>query len=457
MNTVFGAFATLRNSMVAVLVFLLVILPGCVLKKSLGTTDEHAYASNHSSTMQNKKERVNLVYSYGNTAVSKSTVEIIKKFMDKNPGIKVEMQVLPQSADFQYNAYVTALTSGDDSFDVFAGDIVWTPEFSTAGWIKDLGHKFPEQDQARFLKNAIDSCIISDSVFAVPWYTDTGVLFYRKDIIGTAPETWKELVEIARANRDKVRYGFVLQAEQCESLVCNGLEYIWSSGGDVLVGDAVSINTPAAVAGLQTFVDLVNSDIVPPAVTNFQECDSRKVFKQGEAIFMRGWMSEFAALNDGSSPVRGKVGIAALPTDGTTGRVKAGGALGGANLMINASSRHFDEAWKLMEFMTSYEMQVLNNTLCGALPTRKDAYDDMRVREVNSWVQEIPKVLESSKFRPMFPFYPVMSNTMQENFYRAVKKEISSETAVRNIEKDFKDAMARYWIYDLTHFCRINK
>ena len=79
------------------------------------------------------------------------------------------------------------------------------------------------------------------AVYGVPWFTDAGMLYYRKDLLEESgfskpPETWDELKEQARkVQRDSgTQYGFVFQGADYEGGVVNGLEYVWISGGDVL-------------------------------------------------------------------------------------------------------------------------------------------------------------------------------------------------------------------------------
>src|SRR3712207_9432993 len=78
-------------------------------------------------------------------------------------------------------------------------------------------------------------------IYAVPWYTDAGLLYYRQDLLEKAgysepPVTWDELEEMAnKVKQDEgIKNGFVFQGAEYEGGVCNGLEYIRTHGGDVL-------------------------------------------------------------------------------------------------------------------------------------------------------------------------------------------------------------------------------
>ena len=76
------------------------------------------------------------------------------------------------------------------------------------------------------------------AIYGVPWFTDAGMLYYRKDLLEQAgfsepPKTWAEMEEMVKKVRGETgtRYGFVFQGADYEGGVVNGLEFIWSSGG----------------------------------------------------------------------------------------------------------------------------------------------------------------------------------------------------------------------------------
>src|SRR3546814_5993896 len=69
---------------------------------------------------------------------------------------------------------------------------------------------------------------------------------------------------------------------------------------------------------------------------------------------MRNWPYAWALANAGDSPVKGKVGVAALPA-GEDGRPAA--TLGGQQLAVSRYSEHPEEAADLVRYLTSYDEQ----------------------------------------------------------------------------------------------------
>ncbi|MGB9809726.1 MAG: extracellular solute-binding protein, partial [Caldanaerobacter sp.] len=228
---------------------LLVLFITLLLTVSLITS---CSSNNTSSTSQtpSKNEVVTITYSTGKDSTP-ATKKLVEAFEKKYPNIKVKVQELPNSTDEQHNTYVTALSAGDSSIDVLAMDVIWTPEFAAANWLLPLDDKFTKEMRSKMLPGPVEAVTYNGHVWAVPRFTDAGVLYYRKDIISTPPQTWDELIQMAKENvgKEGTKYGIVFQGNQYEGLVCDALELIYSNGGSVIEGNKVTIDTPQAIAG----------------------------------------------------------------------------------------------------------------------------------------------------------------------------------------------------------------
>src|SRR3954468_2902054 len=112
----------------------------------------------------------------------------LERFQKDNPDIVVRTQTLPNASDVAREMFLTALEGGADDFDVFAIDVVWAPEFARAGWLADLSGAFPAARlQEEFLPHAVEAVTLEGRVYAVPWYLDVGLLYYRSDLVPRAP------------------------------------------------------------------------------------------------------------------------------------------------------------------------------------------------------------------------------------------------------------------------------
>lgn len=434
MNTRNYSVLLIPLTMAAVLFVVIII---AIIYKSVLTV-ESIPEDSFSGSVEQKKT---IVFSFGGIDFNDNLKNQISLFMDENPDIEVKILQLPNSTDYQKNSYISALKAGDDSIDVISTDIIWTGEFASHGWILPLDRYFTEEMQSEFIKSAVDGCKYKDKVYAVPKRSDAPLLYYRSDIIPRPPETIDEMIDLVKEYKSSsgVKYGFVFQGNIYEGLVCSTLEFIWAYGGDVIKNGEIVINSPESRMGLQKLVDIVNGGISSPDVLTFAEDDSMLAFRDGNALFMRNWPYAYKQLNSEGSMVNGKVGVCQIPA-GDTNVKRTSGTLGGWNYTINRNSKYPDESWRLIKWLTSYEMQVMDNKTGGNPPTRTEVYSQSELLRNDPLFGQMLTLIENAKLRPT-PFYPSISEVMQINFSNALYKKIDVETALGNIEKSLRNMM----------------
>src|SRR4051812_31929919 len=119
----------------------------------------------------------------------------LARFMAENPGIKVVQRITPDAADQKHQLYVQWLNAGASDPDILQLDVIWTPEFAAAGWILPLDRFLP--DTAAFFPATIAANRWRDSLYALPWFIDVGMLYWRTDLMPGPPSTFVDLVRQA--------------------------------------------------------------------------------------------------------------------------------------------------------------------------------------------------------------------------------------------------------------------
>ncbi|MBI2875548.1 MAG: ABC transporter substrate-binding protein [Candidatus Tectomicrobia bacterium] len=368
--------------------------------------------------------RVRIVFKHGKIAGDPEWFrKLLDRFEEKNPGIRVIEETLPASTDEQHQFYGINLEGRSRDFDLLSMDVIWVPEFSRAGWIRDLTDLCPEEEQSKFFPATVEANTYRGRLYGVPWYIDAGVLYYRKDLLDrygfSPPKTWAELVKIAqtilRRERDPQLRGFIWQGKQYEGLVCNVLEYVWGNGGAVLDREnRVVIDHPPAEEALAFMRDLIDRyQITPDFVTTATEEPTRHIFGNGQAVFLRNWPYAWNLFQREGSKVKGQVGIAPLP-----GFQAGQGAatLGGWQLGINRFSEHPEEAGRLIQFLTSEEAQRSLALQVGYKPTRMALYQDQALREAQPFVEALYPIFLQARPRPVTPYYVMISQILQAEF-----------------------------------------
>src|SRR5215213_3318199 len=254
----------------------------------------------------------NLIFSMGPDDPNKTVTRLIEKFNQQNKGeFQVTYRLMPADTGQYFDKLRTEFQAGGGDIDVMGADVIWPIQFAAQGWLKDLSEDFPESEQQKFLPAPLAASTFEGGVYAVPWFEDAGLLYYRKDLleqsgISAPPKTWPELKEMALAVSEEagIPNGFVFQGSNYEGGVCNALEYIRTHGGDVLsnvTSGEVIIDSPEAAAGLETYRSMITSGAAPQAVSNYEETEGDPLFENGESVFFREWPGVYGDIGTGNS------------------------------------------------------------------------------------------------------------------------------------------------------------
>ena len=369
----------------------------------------------------------------GDPAVMRS---VIARFEEQHPGVIVVAETLPSSSDVVHQFFLTALEGGARDFDVLIVDVVWTAELARAGWIADISSAFPPDTmRGVFLPAAAESAMFDGRTFAVPWYLDVGLLYRRTDLCKAAPRTYDELAEAAHGALlgGRVEHGYVWQGRQYEGLICNAYESIWGHGGATMTDGRLALDTPEARAGLAWLRATIERGISPAAVTSMAEEESRHVFQEGRAMFMRNWPYAFTEAQRKGSPIQGRVAISSLPT--TSGE-PGSGTLGGWQLALNARTPSYkrEAALALMKHLTSEDTNITFAIAYGRNPPRRTAYTAPRMTAGAPFVASLLPMLERARSRPHTPYYPAIADTLQAELSAAITKVRSPAEALQRAQ-----------------------
>ena len=311
--------------------------------------------------------------------------EAIQWFEQAHPHIRIKREIAPHSSTAYHDVLTQKLRNRDVSLDLFFMDVIWPAEFAAAGWALPLDEYFPRIEREKFLPSTLASGVYGDRIYGVPSRIDSGMLYYRKDLLEkygfSPPSTWHELVRQAQTILKKERIahpllrGYSGQFKQYEGLVCDMLEFVSSHNGSFLTEDGRPLESDGArvhaSGAIRPGADHFNDWRPRPALT-YQESESLAVFIRGKAVFHRNWPYAWSLANDPRySKIVRKVGVTTLPRF-SGGRSTS--ALGGWLYGISAYSKHPDEAWAFIEFMTSPEIQKHFAISASLAPSRLAQY-----------------------------------------------------------------------------------
>jgi multiple sugar transport system substrate-binding protein len=377
--------------------------------------------------------------------------DLVNKFNKQHEGeFQVTYRTMPSDTGQYFDQLRTEFQAGGGEIDVIGGDVIWPAQFAAQGWITDFSDRMPESEQKKYLSGPIESLTYDGKVWGVPWYTDAGMLYYRKDLleqsgISAPPKTWPELKEMAEqvSQETGTKFPFVFQGSEYEGGVCNGAEYIYTHGGNILDPadpSKVVIDSPEAIAGLTTMQSMIEDGVSPQAVSTYTEEETDPAFLNGTAVFARNWpyMYALAGTSDFPKVKPEQIAVAPLPVGEPDPTIAA--TLGGWNFLVNATSDMQDEAWEFIQFMTSPESQKYSAVNATVLPTLKSVYKDPEVAEAIPVIElAYPEAIQSARPRPVSPYYGDMSLEMAEQFAAVVKGDVAPEQAANTLKKSLQN------------------
>ena len=364
---------------------------------------------------------------------------LVEKWNAAHPNEKVTFKEQTDQADQQHDDLVQNFQAKNAGYDVVDVDVVWTAEFAAKGWLQPLKDKMA-LDTSAMLKPTVDSATYKGTLYAAPQTSDGGILYYRKDLVPTAPKTWDEMMgmcSIAKANNIGCYAG---QFSKYEGLTVNASEAINSSGGSVLDKDGKpSLNTADAKAGLENLAKAYADGNIPKEAITYKEEESRQAFQDGKLLFLRNWPYVYnLATTEGSSKVKDVLGMTALPGKDGPGA----SSLGGHNLAVSVYSKNKATALDFLKFMTSEETEKFYATQGSLAPVLGSLYEDKELVAKLPYLPVLKTSIENAVPRPVSPFYPAVTKAIQENAYSGIKGEKSVESALSDMQKSIESAGA---------------
>ncbi|OMH25740.1 ABC transporter substrate-binding protein [Motiliproteus sp. MSK22-1] len=370
------------------------------------------------------------------------------KAWSKKSGHEVQLVSTPNSSTERLSLYQQILSAGAKDIDVFQIDVVWPGMLQNH--LLDL-KPYTNGNEEQHFPSLIKNNTVEGRLVAMPWFTDAGVLYYRKDLLEKynqeIPITWSQLTEVAtriqaseRAAGQEKMWGFVWQGRAYEGLTCDALEWIYSHNGGTIISATgkIDIYNEQSVQALNTARDWVGS-ISPKGVLNYAEEEARGVFQGGNAVFMRNWPYAWSLAQADNSLIKDKVGVTALPKGSSDGN--HAGTLGGWQLAVSKYSAHADLAADLVMYLTSYTEQKRRAIKGSYNPTIDALYKDEEVLAKAPFFGDLYSSFVNGVPRPSTvtgKHYSRVSSAFFNATHNVLSGKASAKKALKKLEKKLK-------------------
>lgn len=356
--------------------------------------------------------------------------ELVTEFNRQAQGFRIRLVEGPPSTNGREDLYSTSFLSGESSFDIVLCDVVWTAKFAAAGWLLDLSPYLSPEDADNFLESDLQAGIYEGKLYRIPFFTDAGLLYYRKDLVAGAPKTFEELVTAARKYQTKDRWGFLWQGKQYEGLVTVFLEILWGYGGEWIDSETrqVFIDRPEAVEALR-FLKSTIGGISPPGVTTYMEEDTRLLFQNGRSVFLRNWPYVWILMQRNAPSMAERVAYTSMVH---APDASAASTLGGWGFAVSSVCPDPDSAWNFIAFMIRPEQLKRLQQKIGVIPARKELLPA-------GYAAITPNV----RPRPLIPEYSQASDILQRWISAALTGHVSCKHALEQAARETRALLRR--------------
>lgn len=359
----------------------------------------------------------------------------VEKFEAENPDINLEPIEGPNVTNQVEDLYTASFLLGNSPYDIVYMDIIWVPKFAAAGWLLPLSDRLSAAERSQYLAGDVAGGTYQGQLYRIPFRSDGGMLYYRTDLLAAAgqrpPETFSELMQTAKALQQQgaVPWGYLWQGKQSESLAAMFVEVLQGSGGFWVNPDTleVGLDRAEAIAAVQFLRSTLKEGISPPDVITFAEDETRLIFQNGRAAFLRNWPYVVGFASEPNSPIQGKFGI--KPMVHAPGQ-QSGSCLGGWGFGIATTSPHPEAAWRVIRFMSREQTQREFTLNYGYVPSLKSLFNDPQVVAKYSHYPQLLEAIENSALRPPIAQYAQTSDILQRYLSAALTDRMTPEQAM---------------------------
>jgi len=351
-----------------------------------------------------------------------------------NGQYKININVLPSTADGQREQIVRRLAAGDTSMDVIMIDPPYMPEAANAGWLT----QFTEQQKAELLKDVLPTTVPSATwqgkLYGAPMIANTQLLWYKKSVAQkagvdpTSPNfTWDQMLDAAKKTGTLIEE----QGNRYEGYMVWVNAMVLGAGGAILENtDAgrnatVSVDSPAGRRAAQIIRGLATSSAADPSLSTADEEIGRHAFQTDKGGFMLNWPYVYSAMQAdvkaGAMPKATFDDVGWAPYPRVDADKPAKPPLGGINVGISRFSTHQAEDYAFVKCLVSPESEKIQLVVNGDPEANATVYDDPEVKKAIPMSDLIKQSIANAGPRPVSPFYGDVSGSIQRVWHEPRK------------------------------------
>lgn len=378
-------------------------------------------------------------------------LDMIKRFESKNPNIKV----LPEKTTFgEKESVFTTRSEARQAPDVARFTYDPIASFANKGYLQDLTpsvNKEPKGFLDQWQSSAINVLTREGRLYALPEEFMPWVLIYNTEMFKKAnldpnkpPKNWDEFLTYAKAltrdtNNDGQidQWGFGLLGARGPGLFPRFNPWLWSAGGNYLTPDnkASALTQPDTINGVRFFVDLYRKHkVVPPGAPEAgpHEVRTQMAYEKIGMMIGTGFDPGIIAKLNPKFDAMNLLRMAPVPAPKGK-KSKTGASLG--MWVISSQTKHPEEAWKLVKFLTGSESQMESYRKNGWVSARKDVATSKDVKS-DKFARVLAQEASNVMFPPIIVKWPEIGDIVITAIHNSLTEKSTVEEAFGAADRD---------------------
>jgi multiple sugar transport system substrate-binding protein len=377
---------------------------------------------------------------------------LMPEFERRHPDLRVRVQQIPWSA--AHEKLLTAFV-GDSMPDVFQLGSTWIPEFAAIGALQPLEQRLGASTVLQlddYFPGILDANRVDGATYALPWYVDTRLLFYRRDHLAkagfSAPladwNTWTAAMQAIKGEGGAASYAILLPVREWQPPVIFAMQQ-----GAALLRDGDrygDFQSSAFRSAFAFYVGLFEQELAPRRA----EAQIANLYQDFAAGFFAFYISgpwnigEFQARLP--AELQGQWSTTPMPPPDSD---QPGLSIaGGASLALSRTSADPEAAWQLIEYLSEAATQVQFYHLSGDLPPRLSAWRDPALAD-NEYAQAFWTQLQHLRSPPKVPEWERIASKITDCAEAAVRGDLSVDEALAALDRDVDKLLEkRRWLLE---------
>ena len=397
-------------------------MTGCGNKS---TSDEQDVSSD--SKVEKSDEKVTISYACWDSNQAKLIQQIADEFEKENPNIKIDIQV--NGWDDYWTGLEAAGTGGSlpDTFWMHSNNIYYYGSNDQLLDLTDYIEKSDKVDLENYPEGLNEIYNIDGKQYAIPKDYDTIALWYNKTLFDEAglayPDdtwTWDTMKEAARklTKDDGSQYGFCAGLHNQEGYY----NFVYQNGGKIISEDRKEsgYNDEKTIQGIEEYFSYVKEGLSPEIYDDQARAEAMQNGLCAMGLFGSWNLSGFAATDF----MKDNFDCAVLPSANDGGRATIFNGLGNA---IAATTKHPDEAWKWVGYLSSKEGQERQAELGIAISAYNDTADQFAAAYPMFQAKCYMDMIGDAQIRP----YSNQTSIWEDKAYEMLKNAYAGKEDVK--------------------------